>query len=67
MTILLTLLVGAFAGQTANAFSSKYLSCQTIDAAPASALNGCPKNTVFVSATDSRASYKSVQQAVEAM
>ncbi|KAG9126738.1 hypothetical protein FRC07_002145 [Ceratobasidium sp. 392] len=59
-------LASIFVVGAANAFSSKFLKCQTIDPAPASPLNGCPNGTVYVSPTDARASYKSVQQAVEA-
>ncbi|KAJ1305270.1 hypothetical protein OPQ81_000298 [Rhizoctonia solani] len=47
--------------------SSKYLRCQMIDSSPASPLYGCPKGTIYVSATDKRAQYQSVQEAVQAI
>lgn len=59
--------LGVAAANVVQGFSSKYLRCQTIDPAPASALTGCPKGTVYVSATDGRAKYQSVQDAVLAM
>jgi hypothetical protein len=51
----------------AEGFSSKYLHCQTVAPSPRSPLDGCPKGTVYVSSTDSRAQYQSVQEAVLAM
>jgi hypothetical protein len=60
-------IVGAFATNVVNGLSPKYLPCQTIEPPPASPVTGCPPGTVYVSATDSRAKYKSVQDAVLAM
>lgn len=62
-----SLVVAAVLVANVNGFSSKYLRCQTIDPAPASPLSGCPKGTVYVSATDRRAKYQSVQDAVLAI
>ncbi|QRV93183.1 pectinesterase [Ceratobasidium sp. AG-Ba] len=57
----------ALTAGTVRGFSPKYSNCQKVDPAPASPLSGCPSGTIYVSATDSRASFKSVQKAVEAI
>ncbi|CUA71215.1 Putative pectinesterase/pectinesterase inhibitor 26 [Rhizoctonia solani] len=60
-------LTAVLAFEVVEGFSSKYLSCQMVNPSPASPLSGCPKGTVYVSATDGRARYQSVQEAVSAI
>ncbi|CAE6525840.1 unnamed protein product [Rhizoctonia solani] len=60
-------LTAVLAFEVVEGFSSKYLGCQMVNPSPASPLSGCPKGTVYVSATDGRARYQSVQEAVSAI
>lgn len=47
-----------------TAFSHQYLACQLEKFASTSPLLGCPSGTIFVSQSDPRAHFKSVQAAV---
>jgi hypothetical protein len=64
-TVLYTFLAG-LSVQT-HALSLEYSACQLQQNAETSPLTGCPPGTLFVSPTDSRASFKSVQAAVESL
>ena len=59
-------LLSLFAAQ-AFALSPTYIECQLQKAARVSPLRGCHEGTLFVSATDSRANYTTVQAAVDAL
>ncbi|KAG1777217.1 carbohydrate esterase family 8 protein [Suillus placidus] len=50
-----------------QALSPDYLACQLQKNAGTSPLTGCPAGTLYVSPTDSRASFKSVQAAIESL
>ncbi|KAG2040405.1 carbohydrate esterase family 8 protein [Suillus americanus] len=50
-----------------HALSPDYSACQLQQNKKTSPLTGCPKGTLFVSPTDSRASFKTVQAAVESL
>ncbi|KAG0704831.1 carbohydrate esterase family 8 protein [Suillus ampliporus] len=50
-----------------HALSPDYIACQLEKSASVSPLNGCPTGTLFVSPTDSRASFKTVQDAVSSL
>ncbi|KAG1838919.1 carbohydrate esterase family 8 protein [Suillus subalutaceus] len=50
-----------------HALSPDYSACQLQQNAETSPLTGCPDGTLFVSPTDSRASFKTVQAAVESL
>lgn len=64
-TVLYTFLAGL--SVQIHALSSKYSACQLQQNAETSPLTGCPPGTLFVSPTDSRAGFKSVQAAVESL
>jgi hypothetical protein len=59
-------LLAALVASTA-ALSPLYLACQLIKPAPLPPLLGCPSGTLFVSATDARADFASIQAAVESL
>ncbi|KAG1822654.1 carbohydrate esterase family 8 protein [Suillus subaureus] len=50
-----------------QALSPNYLACQLQKNAETSPLTGCPAGTLFVSPTDSRASFTSVQAAIKSL
>jgi hypothetical protein len=50
-----------------HALSQHYYACQLQQNEETSPLTGCPNGTLFVSPTDSRASFKTVQAAVESL
>lgn len=58
VTVLLGLIVHALT------LSPQFLPCQLQKPGEVSPLEGCPQGTIFVSRNDSRAHYKSVQEAV---
>lgn len=54
-------------GVEIHALSPNYSACQLQQNAETSPLTGCPDGTLFVSPTDSRARFKTVQAAVESL
>ncbi|KAG1797388.1 carbohydrate esterase family 8 protein [Suillus plorans] len=54
-------------GVEIHALSPNYSACQLQQNAETSPLTGCPDGTLFVSPTDSRAHFKTVQAAVESL
>ncbi|KAJ7727392.1 carbohydrate esterase family 8 protein [Mycena metata] len=63
----LFLAVSCFQWHSALALSPQFIQCQIQKPASTSPLKGCPAGTIFVSATDSRAQFTSVQAAVESL
>ncbi|KAJ7037729.1 carbohydrate esterase family 8 protein [Mycena alexandri] len=65
----LTLVLTALCLQWHSAFalSPQFIQCQIQKPASRSPLQGCPAGTIFVSATDSRAQFASIQAAVESL
>ncbi|EIW81104.1 carbohydrate esterase family 8 protein [Coniophora puteana RWD-64-598 SS2] len=61
LAILGCLLIGV---AQVTALSPEYIACQLQKNASVSPLEGCPESTIFVSPSDSRANYTSIQQAV---
>jgi hypothetical protein len=50
-----------------QALSPEYLACQLQKNADTSPLTGCPAGTLYVSPTDSRANFQSVQAAIQSL
>lgn len=65
----LTFFVALLAGLVVQiqALSPEYLACQLQKDAETSPLTGCPAGTLYVSPTDSRATFTSVQAAIESL
>ncbi|KAJ7163023.1 carbohydrate esterase family 8 protein [Mycena filopes] len=66
----LTLLLAALyclQWRSTSALSPQFIKCQIQKPAATSPLQGCPAGTIFVSATDSRAQFTTVQAAVQSL
>ncbi|KAG2365385.1 carbohydrate esterase family 8 protein [Suillus spraguei] len=50
-----------------QALSPEYVACQLQESAETSPLTGCPEGTLYVSPTDSRANFQSVQAAIDSL
>jgi hypothetical protein len=50
-----------------QALSPDYIACQLQKDAGTSPLSGCPAGTLYVSPTDSRAGFKTVQSAIQSL
>lgn len=66
-TLHVALIVLWYLLSTVKALSPKFLACQLQKPAHMSALVGCPSGTVYVSASDGAAHFKTVQEAIEAL
>ena len=65
--ISLLLAVLSLQWHAALALSPQFIDCQLQKAANVSPLSGCPQGTIFVSQTDRRAAFTSIQAAIESL
>ncbi|KAJ6451596.1 carbohydrate esterase family 8 protein [Mycena sanguinolenta] len=65
--ISLLLAVLSLQWHAAVALSPQFINCQLQKAATVSPLSGCPQGTIFVSQTDRRAAFTSIQAAIESL